>query len=70
MSRVESVEKQIEEFSEHELAAFRIWYASFDTKAWDSQFEADVKAGKHVGEDSNRNRGDETNGHIVMEAGT
>ena len=46
MSRVESVEKQIEEFSEHELAAFRIWYASFDAKVWDSQFEADVKAGK------------------------
>ena len=46
MSKVESIEQQIEKLSPAELAAFRRWYATFDAEAWDSQFEADVKAGK------------------------
>lgn len=46
MSKVESIEQQIENLSPTELAAFRRWYAAFDAEAWDYQFEADVKAGK------------------------
>ena len=46
MSKVESIEQQIEKLSPDELAAFRRWYAVFDAEAWDRQFEADVKAGK------------------------
>lgn len=46
MSKVELIEQQIEKLSSEELAAFRSWYAAFDTEAWDRQFEADVKAGK------------------------
>jgi hypothetical protein len=46
MSKVESIEQQIEKLSPEELAAFRAWYATFDAEAWDRQFEADVKAGK------------------------
>lgn len=46
MSKVESIEQQIEKLSPAELAAFRRWYAAFDAEAWDGQFEADVKAGK------------------------
>jgi hypothetical protein len=46
MSKVESIEQQIEKLSPAELAAFRRWYAAFDAEAWDLQFEADVKAGK------------------------
>ena len=46
MSKVESIEQQIENLSPTELAAFRRWYAAFDAAAWDNQFEADVKAGK------------------------
>jgi hypothetical protein len=46
MSKVESIEQQIEKLSPQELAAFRRWYAAFDAEAWDRQFEADVKAGK------------------------
>jgi len=46
MSKVESIEQQIEKLSPEELAAFRNWYAAFDAEAWDRQFEADVKAGK------------------------
>jgi hypothetical protein len=39
MSKVESIEQQIEKLSPAELAAF-------DAEAWDRQFEANVKAGK------------------------
>lgn len=46
MSKVEELEKQIEQLSAVELAEFRRWYAEFDAQVWDRQFEADVKAGK------------------------
>jgi len=46
MSKVESLEKQIQQLSPEELAEFKRWFAEFDAKLWDRQFEADVKAGK------------------------
>jgi hypothetical protein len=46
MSKVESIEHQIEKLSPKELAAFRKWYAAFDAAIWDHQFESDVHAGK------------------------
>ena len=46
MSNVEVIEQQIEKLSPAELAAFRLWYAAFDSEAWDRQFEVDVKAGQ------------------------
>ena len=46
MSKVKSIEQQIETLSPEELAKFRAWYASFDAQAWDAQFTADIEAGK------------------------
>ncbi len=46
MSRVELLERQVNELSEQELAEFRSWFAAFDAEAWDRQLEADVEAGK------------------------
>ena len=46
MSKVENLEKQIQQLSPEELAEFRRWFAEFDAHLWDRQFEADVKAGK------------------------
>ena len=46
MSKVESIEREIEKLSPQELAAFRKWYAGFDAEAWDRELEGDVKAGK------------------------
>jgi hypothetical protein len=46
MSKVESLEKQIAQLSPEELTEFRRWFAEFDGRLWDRQFEADVKAGK------------------------
>jgi len=45
MSRVASIESQVKNLSPEELVAFREWFAQFDAKAWDRQFEADVKGG-------------------------
>ncbi len=46
MSRVENLENQVQELSPEELGAFREWFAEFDARSWDEQFERDVKAGK------------------------
>jgi hypothetical protein len=46
MSRVESIESQIQELSPEELATLRDWFAKYDAEVWDRQFEADVHAGK------------------------
>ena len=46
MSKVESIEEQIEKLSPAELEAFRRWYSAFDAEIWDRQFESDVKAGR------------------------
>jgi hypothetical protein len=46
MSKVKELELQIKALSAEELATFREWFARFDARAWDCQFEADVQAGK------------------------
>jgi hypothetical protein len=46
MSRVDKIESQIRELSSTELAALREWFAGFDAREWDRQFESDVRAGK------------------------
>jgi len=46
MGKIESVEREIEQFSAEELAAFRSWFAEFDAAAWDRQFERDAASGK------------------------
>ena len=46
MTRVEQLEKAVQELSQRELEAFRRWFERFDAAAWDRRFEEDVKAGK------------------------
>jgi hypothetical protein len=46
MSKIEQLEQQIQALSPDELAQFRAWFAEFDWKLWDSQFEQDAAAGK------------------------
>jgi succinate dehydrogenase flavin-adding protein (antitoxin of CptAB toxin-antitoxin module) len=46
MSKVENLEKQIQQLSPEELTEFRRWFAEFDAQLWDRRFESDVKAGK------------------------
>jgi hypothetical protein len=46
MSRVETIEKEVQKLSDEELANFREWFARFDAEAWDRQLEADISSGK------------------------
>jgi hypothetical protein len=46
MSRVETIEKQIEALSADELANFRRWFQEFDAAVWDRQIEGDARTGK------------------------
>jgi hypothetical protein len=46
MSKVESIEGDIQKLSDDELADLRQWFAAFDAETWDRQFEDDVRAGK------------------------
>ena len=46
MSKVESIERDIQDLSGDELADLRRWFAAFDAEAWDRQFEDDARAGK------------------------
>ncbi len=46
MSKVESLEREVEKLTPQELTAFREWFATYDADAWDRQIESDVKAGK------------------------
>ncbi|OGT78257.1 MAG: hypothetical protein A3I78_11845 [Gammaproteobacteria bacterium RIFCSPLOWO2_02_FULL_56_15] len=46
MSKVEMLERQIEDLSPNELSEFRRWFLEFDAQIWDQQIEVDVKTGK------------------------
>ena len=46
MSKVKSLEDEIEKLTPEELAAFREWFATYDADAWDRQIESDASAGR------------------------
>jgi hypothetical protein len=46
MSTVQEIESAVRQLSSQDLAAFRAWFAEFDARAWDRQFEEDVAAGR------------------------
>ncbi len=46
MTKVETIEREIEKLPPKELAELRRWFMAFDTDSWDAQIEADAAAGK------------------------
>jgi hypothetical protein len=46
MSRVETIEKQIEALSAEDLGNLRRWFQEFGAAAWDRQLEQDARTGK------------------------
>lgn len=46
MTRIEDIEKAVEQLSPEELARFRAWFEEFDARLFDEQIERDAKAGK------------------------
>jgi hypothetical protein len=52
MSTIQEIEEGVSHLSAEELAAFRAWFAEFDARIWDRQFEEGVAAGQldHLGD--------------------
>lgn len=46
MSEVDELEQKVKRLSSEDLAKFRAWFIEFDSRLWDEQIEADLKAGK------------------------
>ena len=46
MTRVAKLEKEIQQLSRDELAAFRDWFQKYDSDEWDREIEKDVLAGR------------------------
>ena len=46
MKEVEHLEEKVWGLSPRELAEFRAWFIEFDSRVWDEQIEAELKAGK------------------------
>ncbi len=46
MTKIEDIEKAVEQLSPEELARFRAWFEEFDARLFDEQIERDAKAGK------------------------
>ncbi len=46
MTKLEDIERAVEQLSPLELAAFRSWFEELQARAFDNRIEADVKAGK------------------------
>jgi hypothetical protein len=46
MSKVDQIEREIQELTPSELGAFRRWFLEFDAQAWDRQIEEDARSGK------------------------
>lgn len=46
MSKLEEIERQILALNRDEYVQLRAWFAEEEARDWDTQFEADVHAGK------------------------
>jgi hypothetical protein len=46
MTKIEKLEREVQELSRAELAAFRDWFREYDSDEWDRQIEEDIRAGK------------------------
>lgn len=46
MSIIEEIERAVTELPPEKLAEFRAWFAAFDARTWDREFEEDVEAGR------------------------
>jgi hypothetical protein len=46
MSKIEDVQKAVEQLSPEDLARFREWFEEFEARLWDEQIVRDLEAGK------------------------
>ncbi len=46
MTKLEDIEKAIEQLSPEDMAKFRAWFQELSARWWDEQIEQDMKAGR------------------------
>ena len=46
MTRIEKLEREIQQLSPEELGNLRDWFRRYDAEAWDRKIEEDVRAGR------------------------
>jgi hypothetical protein len=46
MSKIESIERDIERLDDKSFAAFRAWFIEYANARWDRQIEADAASGR------------------------
>ncbi|HVS80989.1 MAG TPA: hypothetical protein VHE60_04585 [Pyrinomonadaceae bacterium] len=46
MSSIQEIERAVSNLSPDDLASFRDWFAEFEARIWDEQFEKDANSGK------------------------
>jgi hypothetical protein len=46
MSTIEEIEDAVRQLSSEQRAAFRTWFAAFDSEEWDRQIEVDAESGR------------------------
>ncbi len=46
MTKIEDIERAVEQLSLEELARFRAWFEEFDARVFDERIDHDAKAGK------------------------
>jgi hypothetical protein len=46
MTKVEDIEKAVEQLTPEDLARFRAWFEEFETRAFDDKITRDAEAGK------------------------
>ena len=46
MTKIEDIEKAVEQLSPEDVAKFREWFDEFEARLFDEEIECDAKAGK------------------------
>jgi hypothetical protein len=46
MTKIEAIQKAVEQLSPNEFAKFRTWFEEFEARLFDDKIERDAKAGK------------------------
>jgi len=46
MTKIEDIEKAVEQLSTDDLAKFRAWFEEFDARLFDAKIERDANAGR------------------------
>lgn len=46
MTRIEEIERAVQDLAPEDLREFRRWFREFDARIWDEELERDIEAGR------------------------